>query len=156
MLHALPVNLRLRRPHEETAGQGNPLGGIGISSNSADRRDPASLLRWVIAERKRKLAHAKAKAVQPELRVRGTAHHQHLFDKLKAFWDAPIDEHDKDQGPGAMEYLLLTLQDTLDAGDVEDLIFAALRVSRKALAGMPHLWRKQDFPQPQPAAESVK
>jgi hypothetical protein len=56
MLHGLAVNQRVRRPQEETAGQGNPMGGIGIGSNEAERRDPAALLRWVIAERKRKMA----------------------------------------------------------------------------------------------------
>ncbi|MHA1568167.1 MAG: hypothetical protein ACTSXZ_01755 [Alphaproteobacteria bacterium] len=55
MLHGLAVNQRLRRTVEETAGQGNPMGGIGISSNSTDRRDPEALLRWVISERKRKM-----------------------------------------------------------------------------------------------------
>ncbi len=56
MLTFLAVNQRLRRPVEETAAQGNPMGAIAISSNSADRRDPEALLRHVIAERKRKMA----------------------------------------------------------------------------------------------------
>jgi hypothetical protein len=56
MLTGMAVNQRLRRPVEETSTQGNPMGGIGIPSNSAERRDPEALLRWVIAERKRKLA----------------------------------------------------------------------------------------------------
>jgi hypothetical protein len=55
MLHGLAVNQRLRQRPEESAGQTNSLGGIGISSNAADRRDPAVLLQRVIAERKRKL-----------------------------------------------------------------------------------------------------
>jgi hypothetical protein len=56
MVHGLAVNQRLRRTREETAGQGVPLGAISVASNSADRRDPESLLRRVIAERKRKMA----------------------------------------------------------------------------------------------------
>jgi hypothetical protein len=56
MVHGLAVNQRLRQSEASAAGRNNLVGMITISSNSADRRDPASLLRRVIAERKRKLA----------------------------------------------------------------------------------------------------
>ena len=123
-------------------------------------------------ERRRKRAHAKAKAKQPVLGIRGTSHndpldpeplpapsgcvcHDCLLGKLKAFWEAPINEDDKDGSTGAMEYLLLTIQDTLDAADAEDLIFALMRIGRKALAWNPHLWRAQDIPKPSLEPESA-
>jgi hypothetical protein len=96
-------------------------------------------------ERKRKLAHAKAKADQPRIDIRGTEIHDGLMGWLKGFWDAPVTEDEKSCAQGDIEYLILTLQDCVDAGDVEDVIFAALRISRKMMARNPHLWRKQDI-----------
>jgi len=98
-----------------------------------------------LQERKRKRAHAAAKAAQPELGIRSTAAHDALLAKLKAAWDAPLTVVEKGAEQGDFEYLVLTIQDCVDSGDVEDLIFAALRLSRKLLARNPHLWRKQDM-----------
>jgi hypothetical protein len=102
-----------------------------------------------LQERKRKLAHAKAKAAQPALGIRATAAHAELRDKLKAAWDAPITDAEKSAAQGDIEYLILTVQDCVDAGDVEDLIFASMRLSRKLLARNAHLWRAQDLPKPE-------
>ena len=95
-----------------------------------------------IHERKRKRAHAKAKAVQPALSIRMTNHvdlpecacNGCLVLKLRAFWFTPLAPEDFDASAGAVDYLLQTVDDTLKAGDAEDAILAAFRVARKIWA----------------------
>ena len=102
-----------------------------------------------IHERRRKRAHAAAKAAQPELGIRGAPQNQDplLLEKLRAFWRAPIAAADAESGPGALDYLLQTIQDTVDAGDVEDMLFSALRVCRKVWAwNMHHLGPIEGLP----------
>ncbi|MDP8254715.1 MAG: condensation domain-containing protein [Candidatus Alcyoniella australis] len=55
MYHGLAVNQRLRVAQSDAAILGNPMSVITIPSNSADRRDPETLLRYLVACRKRKL-----------------------------------------------------------------------------------------------------
>jgi hypothetical protein len=107
-----------------------------------------------LQERKRKRAHAAAKLAQPGLGVRGTDGHAALIEKLKAAWDAPLSLDEKSAAQGDIEYLVLTIQDCVDAGDVEDLVFATLRLARKILARNPHLWRQQDIA-PAPKRETA-
>jgi len=52
MYHGLAVNQRLRQDRARTKAQGNPMSGISIPSDPADRRDPEALLRHVIERRK--------------------------------------------------------------------------------------------------------
>jgi hypothetical protein len=116
-----------------------------------------------IHERRRKRAHAKAKASQPDLGIRGTSHndpldnralpvpdgcacHDCLLEKLRAFWLAPLTQEDHEASAGAMDYALQTVTDTLEAGDVEDAIFAMARVARKAWAFNRHLGPIEGFP----------
>jgi len=115
-----------------------------LESDRADNPDNQFALFLRIHERKRKLAHARAKATQPALGIRGAAGHPALLAKLKAAWDAPLTDDDKSAAQGDIEYLILTVQDCVDDGDVEDLIFAAMRLSRKLLGRNPALWRAQD------------
>jgi len=56
MLHGIAVNQRLRRDPSETQGLGNPMSAIGIPSNPGHRRDPEFLLRYIIEQRKLRLA----------------------------------------------------------------------------------------------------
>jgi hypothetical protein len=106
-------------------------------------------------ERKRKRAHAKAQAAQPELGIRGGPSHAALFAKLKAMWNAPLTDDEKGAGPGDIEYLGLTVQDCADADDAEDLIFAQARLARKLLGRNAHLWRRQDIATPVSASAPV-
>lgn len=127
---------------EERDGQGNPLE-----------------LHALIHERRRKRAHAKAKALQPELRLRGSAHHEDLAKTVREFFRAPLTADDMEAGPGAADYLVGTVADTVDAGDPEDTIFAALRVVRKVWAwNMAHLGPIEGWPKPaaetKPSADS--
>jgi hypothetical protein len=111
-----------------------------------------------IHERRRKRAHARARAAQPELGLRGAASHDSLRDKLQAFWREPITADDMAAGAGALDYLLETVRDTVDDGDVGDMIFAMARVCRKAWAwNMAHLGPIEGIPQPDaPEAKKEK
>lgn len=123
-----------------------------LDAAEAEGQNPVDLF-IQINERKRKRAHAKAKASQPALGIRGTVHtaddkcacHECLLHKLKAAWNEPITADEKSAAQGDIEYLVLTIQDCVDAGDVEDLLFATMRLSRKLLARNSHLWRAQDI-----------
>ncbi len=98
-----------------------------------------------IHERRRMRAHAKAKAAQPALGLSITAspslvrgkHPLAPMETLTAFARAPIT--DEDASPGGIDYLCQTVQDCLDAGQLEDAVFAAFRVWRKAWAWNRHL-----------------
>ncbi len=123
-----------------------------LDAAEAEGRNPLEI-HSLIHERKRRRAHAKAKAEQPELHMRSQARaasdtpHRDIcacpgcvHGKLAAFMKQPINADDLDASAGAMDYLLLTMQDTLASGDVEDAIFAMARIARKAWAwNMPHL-----------------
>jgi hypothetical protein len=119
----------------------------------------------LLHERKRKLAHDAAKLTQPVLGLRAvsiqpvgkigevisvdagadTLDRDALTATLQSAWNAPITDDEKSAAQGDIEYLILTIQDCVDSGDAEDLIFACLRLSRKLLARNPHLWRAQDL-----------
>ena len=96
-------------------------------------------------ERRRKNAHALAKQGQRNLGLRGSTGHDAILAHLKAAWDAPLTAEDKSAAQGDIEYLILTIQDCLNAGDLEDFIFANMRLSRKLLGRNSHLWRTQDL-----------
>lgn len=55
MYHGLAVNQRLRQPVSLTAVQTNPLIAIGIPSRPEDRKDPQTLLHYVVHHRRRML-----------------------------------------------------------------------------------------------------
>jgi hypothetical protein len=115
-----------------------------LAAHELDNPEDQTALYARIHERKHKLAHAAAKATQPYLGLAGTPAHTDLLAKLKEAWDAPLTADERDATPGDIEYLTLTVQDCIDAGDAEDAIFASLRLSRKLLGRNPHLWRAQD------------
>lgn len=88
-----------------------------------------------IHERKRKRAHEKAKAVQVPMGLRDQV------DPMKVLcseFRKPLTEDDVDGSAGAMDYLLQTIQDTIDAGDLEDTVYALMRIARKAWAWNTH------------------
>jgi hypothetical protein len=99
----------------------------------------------MIHEHRRKRAHAKAKVQQPALGLATASQglrqggFPDTITELRTFWRSPLTPEDADASAGAMDYLLQTLDETMDAGDVDDAIFAALRVARKAWAWNPHL-----------------
>jgi len=105
-----------------------------------------------IHERRRKRAHAAAKAAQPKL---GVVVAPEVMQRLVAAARSPLGPDDGDGGQGAMDYLLLTVQDTLAAGDIEDALFALIRVWRKAWAwNFAHMGPIEGLPtQEQPAAK---
>lgn len=101
-----------------------------------------------IHERRRKRAHAKAKSEQPTLGIRlaestdlsliaDEASPQSPIETLAAFARSPLTEDDA--APGGMDYLCQTVQDCFEDGELEDAIFAAFRVWRKAWAWNRHL-----------------
>lgn len=74
--HGLAVNQRLRRPPEQIAGQGNPMSGILVPSLPEHRRDPDELLRYVIAERRRRLAEGH------DIKFADFTHRLHVLGRL--------------------------------------------------------------------------
>ena len=116
----------------------------------------------LIQQRARQVALAAAKAVQPSLGLVTSVGVQNApaeaqiatgamlgaaatatpdppdpMAVLTAFFRAPLTSVDTD--PGGMDQLCLTVQDLLDAGNVEDAIFGLARIARKAWAWQPHL-----------------
>ena len=88
----------------------------------------------LVLERKRKLAHAKAKTTQP---VTGIQVDDAVWAKIEAFAHRPIEP--QEDGQGGLDHLSVTVQDCLDAKDADDLIFALLRCWRKCYHLQPHL-----------------
>lgn len=88
----------------------------------------------LLQARRRRRAHVKAKEAQPSLSLRAGEKHADLLGKLDEFWRVPITPEDTNAEPGAIDQLLLTIQDSLDAGDFEDAVFAMARACRKAWA----------------------
>lgn len=109
-----------------------------LDSDDATNRGNVLAIFSRIHERRRRRAHAKAKSEQPSLGVRGTVQHGSLLATVRAFFRAPLTPQDAASEPGAMDYLLQTLQDNLDANDLEDALFTALRIARKAWAWNQH------------------
>ena len=56
MYHGIAVNQRLRQDASQTQGQGNPMSAVMIPSSKSERKDPESLLRYVIEQRKIKMS----------------------------------------------------------------------------------------------------
>jgi hypothetical protein len=97
-----------------------------------------------IHERRRKRAHAIAKATQP---VAGISVSD--WGALVAFLRAPLTAQDSAQEAGSLDHLLLTAQDAVSEGNQEDAIFAVLRVFRKSWAwNAHHLGPIEGLPQP--------
>jgi hypothetical protein len=86
-----------------------------------------------LQERRRKRAHAVAKQTQPAV---GLAIED--WDKTVAFIRAPLTAEDMSQDAGALDHLLLTVQDAIDEGNQEDAVLAAFRVVRKVWAWNSH------------------
>ncbi len=105
-----------------------------LDADAADNPDNQFKLFARIQERKRKRAHAKAKERQARLGVRGEKYHDGLLAVLRAEFLRPLGPDDHESGSGALDQLLLTVKDTLDAGDLEDALHAMLRVVRKTWA----------------------
>ena len=92
-----------------------------------------------LVHRKRKTDAAKAKSAQPRLEM----HQRGMADCdcpqiLKALTDEfrkPITDIERSQAAAGMDQLLISFQEFLDAGDLEDAIHAAFRVARKAYIG---------------------
>ena len=103
-----------------------------------DVEDPRNRLEIFarIHEHRRKRAHAEARAKQPKL---GVSSGDGAMQELVKAARKPLDDLDRDAGPGALEYLCETVHDCLDAGDLEDTVFALVRVWRKVWAMQPHL-----------------
>ena len=91
-----------------------------------------------IHERRRKRAHVAAKIVQPALGVRGTAQHDELIAVIRKFFRTPLAKEELACEQGDIEYLLLTVHDTIESGDFEDAVFASLRIARKLWARNAH------------------
>ena len=105
-----------------------------LEADAADNPDNQYALFARIQERKRRRAHAKAKAQQSRLGVRGAAHHDALLAVLRTEFVRPLGPDDHEAGSGSLDQLLLTVRDTLEAGDAEDALHAMLRVVRKTWA----------------------
>jgi hypothetical protein len=111
-----------------------------------------------INERRRKRAHNKAKAEQPELGLRqqhslpamSEVHHaaQRACDILKAEFRKPTTQDERDHS--GMDQLLFTVQECLDAGDLEDAVFALVRVARRAWGTCMHMVPIQGIPVTKP------
>jgi len=81
---------------------------------------------------KRKALQARDKLTQPEVGVA-----MKRWDLLRAAMLADLTDAERAQQ--GLDYLCQSVQDSLAAGDVEDTIFALVRVWRKAWALQPHL-----------------
>lgn len=88
----------------------------------------------LVLERKRKTIHAKAKATQP---VAGIQIDDAAWVKIEAFAHRPIGKDE--EGQGGLDHLTVTVRDCIAARDVDDLLFALLRVWRKCYHLQPHL-----------------
>ena len=87
-----------------------------------------------ILERKRKLAHTRARLSQPLV---GVELGEEEWRKIRAFARQALSKDE--QGQGGLDHLTVTVMDCLEAGSADDLLFALLRVWRKCHALQPHL-----------------
>jgi hypothetical protein len=90
-----------------------------------------------IHERRRKRAHAKAKESQPRVHLDKHPHADKLLEAVKAEIRKPITAHEEEGG--GMDYLLQTVQECADSGDLDDILFSLVRVVRKSWAWNRHL-----------------
>ena len=109
--------------------------------NLLEQHDEAALFALVL-ERKRKTAHAKAKANQPAV---GITLDDAAWNTVEAFARRPSARTKK--GPGGLDHLTMTVRDCIAAKDADDLLFALLRVWRKCHHLQPHLGPIEGVPQ---------
>jgi hypothetical protein len=87
-----------------------------------------------VHEERRILNHAKAKAIQPKLATRLAPADMVL---LKAECQRRLAQ--EEQTYEGFDYLCQSVEDCLDAGNFEDVLYALVRVYRKAVGMQPHL-----------------
>ena len=88
----------------------------------------------MLAERRRKKVHDKAKATQPKL---GIDFAEEQWKVLQTFMTRSFEQDEA--GQGGLDHLTVTVKDCLKARDADDLLFALIRAWRKCHALQPHL-----------------
>lgn len=83
---------------------------------------------------KRRDEEASRKAAQPELNLRaamGGDVYERVLGVLRGEFRKPLTDAEKAAMQSGLDLWLLNLQDTLDAGDLEDFVLASVRLARQ-------------------------